>query len=352
MDPPINVGSGIKDIRRVWQVIIPVVGVSGIAFIIGFLISTAHFRMLGVRISILNPVDILEITGEFIVNTVRIFLDSEITVMLLLVAIVIAVIMYYGDQVVPKVLSAQVKKIKIVNTYGKPVRHGVKLIILILALTWLLLWIVVFVNPVMHFTNLLMLPSETDESISNISRLLDLDLNTQILISLKLGDTASLKGFYQTHLLLLLIVFVVIGQVAPKTSKERESLVGNEVGKRDIITRWPHIAKKMLVYVFLLHIFLLPVIYGVIAKEPIFPNVVAIIDPMNLEHDDIFGLHKSFKYSRDNYLLYQDERNTYLYNIKSRRVTILNTSSIYAMIHISQSQHRSILALVQREKAE
>ncbi len=335
------------NVKRAFEKLLPVVGITGIAYGVGFIVETAHFRMLGVRIPILDPVTLLGTAGEFVINSVRILLASSEYWLYFLIVIFAFALWYYKKKVAPKALVERAENIKGVRKIGPAVHRGTMKMLLVVTVFVMLFWVVVFVVPIMDFDGLLMITGGSEYSGSALSL-----FGAKIHENLVRGETEQLENYYRYHLYVILLGVLILGFVPLGKKATQESSKGKALGQlslEEIFRIWPRYIRKALYGVILLHVFLSPVAYGIIAREPNFSNVIVVIDPQNVQYDDILGLNESFKYGQDNYLLYQDTKNTYLYSIETREVTVLNTSSIYAMIHISRHESQSLLALVQRD---
>lgn len=330
------------DLDKILKKILPIAGITGAAYAIGFLIHTAHFRMLGVKISLLDPVKLIEIAGEFVVDSVRILILGYKDWLYLIIALLVLFLWYWAAK-------KELKGFHFEKENGTRVQGEIEKWILVVTLIVLVGWIFAFVLPMIYLENLLMTPDDISHPRIGWS------YGWNLLHNLKFSNIEELRNLYRLHLYILATSILILGnsQLRKKYEKETSRSEDREwFDLRNIPKVWPRYVYYSVFALWILHFFLLPVAYGVIAKEPAFPNVKVLIDPDKTNVDDIFGLNFSLKTGEVYYLIHRDSENSYVYNIRTRIVTMLKNSSIYDIEFIPQHGSKSILQYVYRPTSQ
>src|SRR3990172_222553 len=327
------------DQAKIWNKLVTIAGIGGVVYSVGFLVHLAHFKMLGVGIQVLDPVALAEIAGDFVFESVRILAAGIRAWAWIFVILFVLLVWYLRNDLFAKEFLQQMRNVRIVQA------HGTKLekLFLIGTVFLLFVWIVAFVVPLAFMNDFL---AQTETAQYNGP---EISLGGTIFSSLQKGDRTPLMFFYRIHVYLVAVSLLVLGSISIGRHKKSVNDSKNSPSTT-IFPEWPRYLRMLANLLVGVNIFFLPISFGTIAKEPVFPNVRVIVDPEKTENDDIFGLNLDLKTGEDNYLIYRDAGSTYLYNAKTRRVMMLNTSSIYQVEFIPRHAPGSILQYVNRRE--
>jgi hypothetical protein len=211
----------------------------------------------------------------------------------------------------------------------------------------LLGWLVAFAVPVTYVRNLLVLEegARYQGPMAFVGQ--------EMLDDLMGSNTESLKKLYRYDIYVVLSGIFVVSVTRPARKRKKSDPAKTETHSLKPLPQWSKYAHKAVWTLLSIQILLLPAAYGVIAKEPVFPNGNLVIDPEKTQtSDDIFGLNLRFRSGEDFYLLYKDGTDTYVYNTVTLSMTRLNTSSVYVVEYLPEHGFNNILQHVNRKKAQ